>query len=142
MGSVYPDCATRLQLQAALALDAVAQGISMHRLWQRYLALLDNDLSPKIFDNFKNMVLCALLLAAGTDALRKGHPLFMSPVDSSTTGWGLIAIAAILMVLNLSDGIRRLSRLRYHTVWQILIVVLYVLISERVVELVWNYRAE
>lgn len=114
----------------------------MHRLWKRFLELLDNDVSPKIFDNFKNMVLCALLLAAGTDALRSGHHLFMSPMAAGTTGWGLIVISGILMVLNISDGIRRLSRLRYHTVLQILIVVVYVVVSERVVEMVWNYRAD
>ena len=96
----------------------------MHSLWKRYLEWLDKDLSAKVFDNFKNMVLCALLLAAGTDALRTGHHLFMSPMASGSTGWGLIMISVVLMLLNMSDGVRRLSRLRYHTVWLILIVIL------------------
>lgn len=114
----------------------------MQRLWKRYLEWLDKDLSTKVFDNFKNMVLCALLLAAGTDALRSGTHIFMSPLASGSTGWGLITISVVLMLLNMSDGIRRLSRLRYHTILQILIVVIYVLVSERVVEMVWNYRAD
>jgi hypothetical protein len=105
----------------------------MQRLWKRYLEWLDKDLSTKVFDNFKNMVLCALL---------SGTHMFMSPLASGSTGWGLITISVVLMLLNMSDGIRRLSRLRYHTILQILIVVIYVLVSERVVEMVWNYRAD
>lgn len=45
------------------------------------------------------------------------------------------------MLLNVSDGIRRLAQLRYHLVFQLLIVLVYILISARVVEMVWSYRA-
>lgn len=45
----------------------------MQKLWRRYSQLLDKDLNAKIFDNFKNMVLCALLFAAGTNALHSDH---------------------------------------------------------------------
>ena len=42
----------------------------MRNLWSKYLALLDADLSAKIFDNIKNLLVCALLFAAGTNALQ------------------------------------------------------------------------
>ena len=113
----------------------------MHKFWMRYLKLLDNDLNARIFDNFKNLVLCALLFAAGTDALRGDHMLFMGLLASNTTGWGLIALSAFLMLINISDGIRRLAKLKYHVALQVMIVFAYVLICERVVEMVWNFRS-
>ena len=113
----------------------------MRKIWNRYLELLDQDLNTRIFDNFKNLVLCALLFAAGTDALRRDHHLFMSIAASSLAGWGLITLSAGLLFLNMCDGIRRLSKLRYHLALQILIVLLYVIICERVVDMVWNFRS-
>lgn len=114
----------------------------MRKLWARYLELLDNDLNTRIFDNFKNLVLCGLLFAAGTSALHSDHRPFLSLFATNLAGWGLIVVSALLMLLNISDGIRRLARLRYHLVLQILIVVIYVVIAERVVEMLWNFRAD
>ncbi len=113
----------------------------MKKYWARYLDLLDNDLNTRIFDSFKNMVLCALLFAAGTHAVQTDHRVFLSLTALNLAGWGIIAVSAALMVLNMSDGIRRLGKLRYHLVLQILIVVIYLVISERVVEIVWSFRA-
>lgn len=113
----------------------------MKKYWTRYLDLLDNDLNTRVFDSFKNMVLCALLFAAGTNAIQTDHRVFLSPVATNLAGWGIIAVSAALMILNISDGVRRLGKLRYHLVLQILIVVFYVVISARVVEIVWSFRA-
>ena len=113
----------------------------MHKLWIRYSQLLDKDLNAKIFDNFKNMVLCALLFAAGTNALHSDHKIFMGITATHLAGWGVITISGLLMLLNVSDGIRRLAQLRYHLVFQVLIVLIYILISARVVEMVWSFRA-
>lgn len=60
----------------------------MQKLWMRYSQLLDKDLNAKIFDNFKNMVLCALLFAAGTNALHSDHKLFMSITATNMLGGG------------------------------------------------------
>lgn len=113
----------------------------MRRIWRRYLHLLDQDLSTKVFDNLKNLIVCALLFAAGTNALRHGQAVFLGVFPSNTTGWGLIVLSSVLMLLNISDGVRRLSKLKYHIALQILIVAIYVLVAERVVEIVWNFRA-
>ena len=115
--------------------------VSMQRLWKRYQKLLENDLSTQIFDNVKNLVVCALLFAAGTDALRGTHDLFMGILASNMAGWGLIALSTILLVLNVSDGIRRLANLRYHLLLQISLILIYVIISMRVVEIVWGFRS-
>ncbi|MEK1906854.1 MAG: hypothetical protein AAAB13_13795 [Pseudomonas sp.] len=114
----------------------------MHKLWTKYLALLDMDLCTKIFDNFKNLLVCALLFAAGTEALHGDHRLFLGLWVSNLTGWGLIIVSAALLLLNISDGLHRLAKLRYHTALQILLFLLYLIIAVRVVEIVWSFRAE
>lgn len=114
----------------------------MRSLWTRYLALLENDLSTQIFDNVKNLLVCALLFAAGTNALVGPHELFIGVFAASVAGWGLIVLSALLMLLNVSDGIRRLAKLRYHLALQLLLILIYVVIAERMVEIVWVLRAQ
>ena len=113
----------------------------MQKLWMRYLELLESDLSTQIFDNVKNLLVCALLFAAGTDVLRGKHDPFMGLWGYSLAGWGLIALSTMLMVLNVSDGIRRLAKLRYHLLLQLSLILAYALIAARVVEIVWGFRS-
>ncbi|SDU82741.1 hypothetical protein SAMN05216202_0177 [Pseudomonas mucidolens] len=113
----------------------------MHKLWKRYVQLLDNDLCTKVFDNVKNLLVCALLFAAGTGALRGNYELFLGVLASNLAGWSLIIVSTLLMLLNISDGIRKLARLRYHLLLQILLFLIYALIAGRVVEIVWSFRS-
>jgi len=106
----------------------------MSKLWRKYLTLLDTDFTTQVFDNIKNLLVCALLLAAGTNALHSGHHLYMGLLASDFAGW-------VLIVLNVSDGLRRLSRLRYHTAFQVVLFLVYLVLAIRVVEIVWDFRA-
>jgi hypothetical protein len=112
----------------------------MRNLWSKYLAMLDADLSAKIFDNIKNLLVCALLFAAGTDALRGDHQLFMGLWGSTLAGWGLIIVSALLLLLNICDTLHRLAKLRHHVVLQIILFLLYLILAVRVVEIVWSFR--
>lgn len=114
----------------------------MHKLWTRYVALLENDLSTQIFDNVKNLLVCALLFAAGTHTLSGQRELFIGLFASNVAGWGLIVLSSVLLLLNISDGIRRLAKLRYHLVLQLLMILVYLVIAERMVEIVWGFRAQ
>ena len=60
---------------------------------------------------------------------------------SNLAGWGIIAISALLTLLNVCDGLRKLAKLRYHTALQIVLFLAYVLVAGRIVEVVWNFRA-
>ncbi len=113
----------------------------MRNLWRKYQALLDADLSAKIFDNIKNLLVCALLFAAGSNALQGDHQIFMGLWGSTLAGWGLIVLSAILLLLNISDGLNRLARLRHHAALQIFLFLLYLVLAVRVVEIVWSFRA-
>jgi hypothetical protein len=114
----------------------------MRKLWIRYLYLLEHDLSTQIFDNLKNLLVCALLFAAGTSTLGMRHELFLGVLVYDAAGWGLIVMSGLLLILNVSDGIRRLARLRYHVLIQALVCITYLIIAGRVVEMVWAFRAD
>jgi len=114
----------------------------MRKIWRRYLDLLDQDLNTKVFDNVKNLLVCALLFAAGSNALHGNQEIFLGLWGSKLTGLGLITVSAVLMLLNVSDGLRRLAKLRYHRLLQVFFCLLYLIIAVRVVEIVWGFRAD
>ncbi|WP_349971402.1 hypothetical protein [Pseudomonas caspiana] len=114
----------------------------MSKLWKRYLDLLDHDLNTKVFDNVKNLLVCALLFAAGSNALNGNHQIFMGLWGSQMTGLGLIVVSAVLMLMNISDGLHRLAKLRYHVLLQVFFCLLYLIVAVRVVEIVWSFRAD
>ncbi|WP_426112851.1 hypothetical protein [Pseudomonas sp. DSP3-2-2] len=62
----------------------------MRKLWKRYVHQLDLDLNTKIIDNVKNLLVCALLFAAGTNVLRSQHEVFMGLAGATIFGWVLI----------------------------------------------------
>jgi len=113
----------------------------MRKLWKQYQDWLEKDFSSQIFDNIKNLLVCSLLFAAGTNALGGQGSLFMGLAVSDLTGWGLIAVSAVLLVLNISDGLRRMAKMRHHLLIQLLVFVLYILVAERIVEIVWGFRS-
>ena len=103
--------------------------------------MLEQDICTRVFDNVKNLLVCSLLFAAGTDALAGHRQLFLGVAASGAIGAGLIVVSAVLMFLNVSDGIRRLAKLRHHLLLQILLCAAYLLVAERLVELVWGFRS-
>lgn len=114
----------------------------MKKLWALYMNLLEKDLCAKVFDNIKNLLVCALLFAAGTSALRAEQPVIFGLLSTQIAGTGIILISALLMFLNISDGLHRVARLRYHKLIQLLLWVSYMVLAVRIVQLVWSFRAE
>lgn len=112
------------------------------RTWlARFNRLLDQGLNKEVFDNLRNLLMCALLLAAGTEAVRTKTQLLLDVFSTLVAGWGLILLASVLMLLNMFDGLRKLARTRHHLGLQVLLCLIYVVVAVRVVEIVWNFRA-
>ncbi|VXC50221.1 hypothetical protein [Pseudomonas sp. 8O] len=114
----------------------------MKTAWKIYIKFLENDLCTKVFDNVKNLLVCALLFAAGTSALHSEQSMFLALVGAKLTGSGLILISAVLMFLNISDALHRVARLRYRMIIQIFLWSFYLVVAIRMVQLVWSFRAE
>lgn len=101
---------------------------------------LDRGLTKEVFDNLRNFLMCSLLFAAGSEALHDPGQLFFGLFAWSLAGWGLIALAAALTLLNIWDGLHKLAQLKHHLLLQLLLCLVYVVLALRVVEIVWNFR--
>ena len=107
---------------------------------QRLNRMLDEVGTKYIFDHVRNYVICALLLAIGTTELRQPEHEFFGLIPPGYAGIGVIAVAIALICLNLYDGIRRISKSRYHVLLITLLVLAYLFISIRVIEMAWDFR--
>jgi hypothetical protein len=109
-------------------------------MFEHFNTALQAGLTKAVFDHARNYLICAFILAVGTNELKNQASNFFGLVQSDFSGVGVIAIACALMLLNLFDGIRQIVRFRYHTVWVIGLVALYAYLSIRIVEIAWNFR--
>jgi hypothetical protein len=112
----------------------------MHIVIKKINGALDRGLSKQIFDHVRNYMICAFILAIGTTELRQQGNQFFDFVRPGNAGIGVIGFAVILICLNLYDGIRRISKSRYHIALIITLVFLYLFMSARVVEMAWDFR--
>ena len=101
---------------------------------------LQDGLSKKVFDHIRNYLMCALILALGTSEIKNHSSLLFGLISGQYSGIGVVGFSFVLIALNLYDGIRKLSRSRYHYVFTICLIILYIFLSLRVVEMAWNYR--
>lgn len=113
----------------------------MRRILKKFWSQLDEGVIKDVFDNLRNFLVCALLFAAGNNALYGESRLFLGLFVTHLAGWGMICLATILMLLNICDGLKKLSKLRYHVAFQVLVCLFYIIMAERIVELVWNFRS-
>ena len=95
----------------------------------------------QLFDHVRNYLICALLLAIGTTEFREQASTVTSVVETQYSGVAIIGISILLMLVNLYDGVQRLAKARYHVTLIAILIVLYLFLSIRVVEMAWNFRA-
>ena len=101
---------------------------------------LDRGAIKQVFDHVRNYLICAFILALGTAELRQPEGQFFDVIPAGFAGMGVIAFAAILICFNLYDGIRRISRSKGHSILIVLLVLLYLFMSVRVIEMAWDFR--
>ena len=110
------------------------------KLLKFFNSALDRGLTKQIFDHIRNYMICAFVLAIGTTELRQQEREFFDLIPANYAGWGVVCLAVILICINLYDGIRRISRSKYHIALTITLILLYLFMSVRVVELAWDFR--
>ena len=101
---------------------------------------LGNIPSKDIFDHLSNYFMCAFLLAIGTAEFRAQTNLFFGFIPNHYSGAGIIGLSCVLIVLNLYSGIRSISRSKYHLIFSVGFVLIYILFSIRVIEMAWVFR--
>lgn len=102
--------------------------------------LFDNGVLRLIFENTRNMAVSTLITAAGMEVVRDG-PGDLDLVNPTLVGYVVVAIGGTLLLLNLLDGLWRLSRMKSHLLLQVLLCAAYAFIFWRVVLLVLNFKA-
>lgn len=111
------------------------------KYFKRFNASLDRGLAKAIFDHVRNYMMCALLLAIGVTWSSEDADLLFDIIPTSYSGISLVGLSFVLFSLNLYDGIREISKSRYHTALTVGLVVLYVAMSVVVIELASSFRA-
>jgi hypothetical protein len=107
---------------------------------ERFNAVLDRGFCNTVFFHLRNFLMCAFLLAIGTNEFKEHTSILFGYVPSQYSGLGVIGVACILIGLNLYDGIRKISRSKYHLILTVGLVVLYIIFSTRVIEMAWDFR--
>lgn len=92
-----------------------------------------------IFDHARNLIVATVIIAAGLQAIRSGPRPSVIPYPS-TAGYVVATIGALLLLLNLADGLRKLSKVEFHLAFQLLVIVTYIVLSWRVAHLILVYR--
>ena len=103
-------------------------------------SFIDSGKLKALFDHVKNLVIFSFLLALGTSDLNHQSSDIFGIFPSNSLGFGVIGLASILIILNLYDGIRRLAKLEHHKLLTFFLILLYVVLTIRVVQVAWFYR--
>ena len=101
---------------------------------------LEAGMSKAVFDHVRNFLMCSILFAAGFYSLRRPPRFALASWLPEYAGWTIIAVAVLLMLLNLSDGIARIVNLKHKKTLIILLILIYVFISLRFVMMVVGFR--
>lgn len=107
---------------------------------KRFNTALDNDLSKAIFDHLRNVLFCSFLLAIGLVEVQNKTGIFFDKVPLNYSGIGFVGLSFVLLCLNLYDGVRKIAKLKYHLGLSIILIIFYVVVSARVVELALDFR--
>lgn len=101
---------------------------------------LDSGAIKHIFEHVRNYMIGAFILAIGTTEFRQQEHRFIDLIPPGYAGLGVIGFATVLILLNRYDGIRRISSSKYHISLTLGLVLLYLFLSVRVVEMAWDFR--
>ena len=87
-----------------------------------------------IFEHARNLVLCATLLALGLAARRRSGDLLGGAFCQAAVGWGVVAAAAALALLNFWTGVTQLKQWQHWKLWSGLLLAAYLAVTARVME--------
>lgn len=100
----------------------------------------ENGLTKILFDHLRNILICALLLAIGTDQFQSQTKMLFGFAPSRFAGVGVIGISFILAGINIYDGIRMIYIAKWHKTLTLLLIFLYLFLTARILEMAWNFR--
>ena len=102
----------------------------------------NKDWVKEVFENLRNLVVCALIIAAGL--FEMDHPSGLAQwIDVNVVlGWGMVAIGVGFTLLNLIVGLSHLSKLAFPRSSMLLLCLIYVIASLRLVTVMTAFRSD
>uniref|UniRef100_UPI003F490757 hypothetical protein n=1 Tax=Cupriavidus necator TaxID=106590 RepID=UPI003F490757 len=108
----------------------------------KFQQFFENDHLKPLYDHIRNLLLGAVLLAAGTFQTQHATRNPFDQIAGDFVGWGVIVIGAVLTVLNFIDGIVKLARFSHPLPYRLLLIVAYIILAARLVMVLWAFRSE
>ena len=111
--------------------------------WQTFYIEHIEQLSKEMFSHIEKMIVATLIISAGAHVSSTDPAILLfGYLRHSLVGRGVELFGIILLVLNFMDGLYKLSKLRWHVAYQILMTFCYVALSVRLVQLILAFRGE
>jgi hypothetical protein len=117
--------------------------MQLAKIWEGIAAeLFDREGFDALFMHARNVLTGAAVVAAGVYAVHHvGDPGLVGMWNLHLAGYVVAAVGALLLLLNLIDGLRRLAQRRHPLLLRIATVFLYVVISMRLTQVIIYFRA-
>jgi hypothetical protein len=104
--------------------------------------LFEHDGLSTVFQHARNVLSGTVIVAAG---LYAAHHVGGSQMPGMWTvhlaGYAVAAVGVVLLLLNLADGLRRLSRRRHHLALRVAVIVAYLALSVRLTQVIVYFRS-
>jgi hypothetical protein len=105
-------------------------------------AMFDDGGLEAVFQHVRNIITTSLVVAAGIYTVENGKVLHVwGTWDDTAAGYVVTVFGGVLFALNLLDGLHRLAKLRWHYVFQIVLILVYLMVTVRVAQLVLSFRS-
>lgn len=111
--------------------------------WQAFYIDHIEQASKEIFGHIEKMIVATLIISAGAHVSSTDPAILLfGYLRHSLVGRGVELFGIILLTLNFLDGLYKLSKLKWHVAYQVVMAICYVALSVRLVQLILAFRGE
>ena len=115
--------------------------LKIRTMWPAFYADHVAPASKEVFTHVEKMIVATLIISAGAH-VSSDEPaiLLFGYLRHGLVGRGVELFGIVLLILNFLDGLYKLSKLDWHTAYQILMSLCYFALSVRLVQLILAFR--
>jgi predicted neutral ceramidase superfamily lipid hydrolase len=108
---------------------------------QRFDTACERGVQQKLFEQVSRFLNCALLFTAGSYATAVPESILPGVIPRPAIGGVIMALAAALWLVNVYDAVRHLRAFRLPPWLTATVTAIYIVVSFRLVEVVWHFRS-
>ena len=116
----------------------------MAEIRTRWLAFYAANIEPvykEAVSHIEKMIIGTLIVSAGAHVSSDEPAIqLFGYLRHGLVGRGVMLIGVIILVLNFIDGLTKLAKVNWHVAWQIVMSLVYVAVSERLIQLILAFR--